>query len=167
MYKIAIIFFLMGTGFVNAQSELAKYQNKIKPPIQINDKATSDKWVLVDVQNNSFASPYTPANPTTSKRNIFNLTEKGQKAYIDALNSKTKDVKSFIDALPTVLEPTNSNDSESLEMEHTEFLKKLEIDVTDLKSVNNPAGRIAQLVIWITLNYNDSSKSKLPIVNFS
>jgi hypothetical protein len=149
--NIILLLFAMVPMLAKAQSELAKYQKKIKGYVLIANKPDADKLVTVTVAPNAVASPYTAPAPDPSKRNIYNLTEKGQKAFIEALNAKTTTTKDFLQALPTVLEPGKESGSPNPEVKMTDYLKKLEIDVSNHQSALN-TGRIAQLLIWVTLD---------------
>lgn len=157
MHKIASLFILtVGLpAIVSAQSELAKYQKKIKHTYILNTKSDADKLVQISVHANTNAATYSAPTAVTTKRTVFDLTDKGQKAYIEALNSKAKDVKTLIQSVPTILEPPKDNTAASPEVKMTDLLKKLEIDVFNTKSASNN-GRIAQLIVWVTLDNTDN-----------
>lgn len=152
MLKKILIIILMIPCIAFGQSKLAKYQKKILGSENVSQNS-AEKWVSVTLQNNPPASIYSPSVAVVTKRNVFNLSDKGQKAFINSLSSKAKDEKSFVSSVPTSLEPSDASggSSSSLESKKTDFLKKFEIDVTDLSPKQN-SGRIAQLIIWLTLD---------------
>lgn len=136
-----------------SQSTLAKYQKKIRGTYPVTSKIDAAKLVTVKVQNNTLASAYSAPSTAATKRNIYDLSEKGQQALIQALGGKAKDDQALLSEIPTTLEPAQQANTDPV-TEVTEFSKTLEIDVDNLKGPSN-SGRIASLVIWITLKDNN------------
>ncbi len=150
MKKIIIFALLILASKTYAQNELDKYQKKIYGVWELYDKASTNKYVKLSVGNNPKPTVYAPPSVAT-KRNIFNLSEKGQKAYIEALNAKSADAKALIGSLPTTLEP-KSGDQPSLLIKTADYLKKLEIVVSNEKNLT--CDRIAELEVTVTLDDN-------------
>ncbi|URM36170.1 hypothetical protein [Flavobacterium anhuiense] len=148
MRKIFLLLILIPViGY--SQTKFARYQKKILSENLIENK-DDNKFVKITLNNAANAVIYNGTAAEISKRNIFNLTEKGQKAYIEAVSSKTKDLQEFLKGAPAILEPSPSTEI-SVDFKQIEFSKKLEI------LVNNDGashGRISKLVLWITLEDN-------------
>jgi hypothetical protein len=163
--KILILLFLMHPVFINAQSQLAKFQKKVKHSYALYDTAHANSFITVSVNTKNDAALFSPAAPDPSKRNLYNLTEKGQQALINSLGAKTGSAKELLEALPTVLEPGPDEVRSSPEVKMTDLLKKLEINVNNIRSVAN-SGRIAQLLLWVTLDNTNNLSTRYQSVDF-
>jgi hypothetical protein len=151
MKKLILILLLLPVaGF--SQSTLAKYQKKIRGSYPINTKAEAAKLVTIKAEVNTLASAYNGPSSADTKRNIYNLSEKGQQALIQALAKNAKDNQALLADIPAVMEPSKPSNADPV-TDITEFSKKIEIDVDNLKGPSS-SGRIASLVIWITLKNN-------------
>ena len=154
--KKILLLCLLHPVFANAQSELAKYQKKVKHRYALYDTAHANRFVTVSVNTHNDAVLFSPPAPASSKRNLYNLTEKGQQALINSLAAKTANAKELMGALPTVLEPAPDEGRSSPEVKMTDLLKKLEIKVTNEVLVTNSrrktSGRIEQLSLWVRLD---------------
>lgn len=128
---------------------LDQYQKKVKG-VHSLDKSSSATYATVKLGQIQKAAAYTPLSKA-SKRNIYNLSEKGQKALIDEMSKKITDGKNLMKTLPTIMEPSGEKE-ESIEIKTTDFSKKLEINVSNEQIL--PADQIAQLTVWVTLEDN-------------
>ncbi|HJP64262.1 MAG TPA: hypothetical protein VJ844_12525, partial [Mucilaginibacter sp.] len=136
------------------QSKLALYQKEIAGSDILASKTEANKYTIVNIQNNANASPYSPPGTDPLKRTIYNLTERGQKEFINALSAKISDPDKFLKALPAIMEPPKEEGVANPEVKLIDVLKKFEIDVDNPKAAMN-SGRIARLVIRIALNNAD------------
>jgi len=148
MKKIFLLLILIPLIGYN-QTKFARYQKKILSEILITNN-DANKFVEMTLNNAADAAIYNGTAGETNKRNIFSLTEKGQKAYIEAVSSKTKELPEFLKGVPTLLEPALSTEI-PVDFKQIEFSKKLEITVNNKTSSH---GRISKLVLWLTLDDN-------------
>lgn len=132
-----------------AQTKLARYQKKILSENTITDKL-ENKFVEVKLNNVPDANLYNASAGEATKRNVFTLSDKGQKAFIEAVNSKSKELPELLKGIPTLLESAPSADI-PVDFKRIEFSKKVEIVVNNKQAAH---GRIAKLVMWLTLDDN-------------
>ncbi|MHC0446425.1 hypothetical protein ACWA1F_13525 [Flavobacterium sp. 3-218] len=148
MKKIFIVLIFIPL-IVQSQKKFARYQKKILSDTLIKSR-DENKFVGLTLNNAAKATIYKGTVPEVSKRNIFNLTEKGQKAYIDAVASKTKELSEFLKGVPALLEPSSTTET-PVDFKQIEFSKKLEILVNNNREAY---GRISKLILWLTLDDN-------------
>ncbi|MFH7000919.1 serpin family protein [Flavobacterium bizetiae] len=145
IFLLLLLIAVVGT----AQTKLARYQKKILSE-NIVTTNVQNKFVEVTLNNVPDASLYNGPLAEVTKRNIFTLSDKGQKAFIEAVNSKSKELPELLKAIPTLLESSTSTEI-PVDFKRIEFSKKVEIVVNNKQIAH---GRIAKLVIWLTLDDN-------------
>lgn len=145
---LTILFLLYCSIISFGQSKLTNYQKKILGDKIIASLNEAEKYVSIDWYVNDPAQAFEATNVIT-KKDMFNLTEKGQKAFIEAVSEKTanNDLTALLSGLSSPL--TRVSRPEIYEVDKTKFVKKIELDVND--KLRLKGGRIAELYFQVKI----------------
>ncbi|TRX51272.1 hypothetical protein FNH22_24360 [Fulvivirga sp. M361] len=144
-----LLFFLSNLA---GQSKLTRSFKSIKDVVKLDTRADIDSVVQIGLFSAPKASSYSVVS-TSVKKGIYELSEKGQKAFIEAANSKVADEKKLVETLGKTIVSIPS--PKPFHVEKTKFIKKLEIDVRDMLRGTKRVGRIEEL--YIKLKLDDTS----------
>ncbi len=133
------------------QSKLTNNFKKIEDVKELKTRADIDSIVRITLHTSSKAKTYKVVTSPANK-GIYDLSEKGQKALIEAVNSKTNSESDLIKSIGKNIVITKS--SKPFHIENTKFIKKVEIDVRDMLKGTKRVGRIDELYIKIALEEN-------------
>lgn len=143
-----IIFGISVITFGNAQIT-NKYKRLIKAEnFSYNEKEDAVK-IELEIQKGS------PPKSTKKRKTLFDLSEKGQKALIEAYNKPAVSNDDLRKALIESLDKTSSKKTNSLIVENFKFYIKLDFYIEDKWFEKNPSNRISSLKLTFTLP-NDS-----------
>ncbi len=153
-YTLILLCWIATSTFnsIYAQSTLSRSFKRIKKSDTLKSSEAA-KYVSVDLFKIGEATPFKETTKPKEK-NWFELSEKGQKEYIKAMNSQIKahNPKALRENLGHNLAPKKpSSSDDSRHKEYTTFLKKIEIDVNDELKGTKEVGRIDQLVIRLSI----------------
>jgi len=153
---ISIIFVFL-SSFSFSQSKLTRSHKSIDESITVPNKNVANEYVSVNLISSGNAELFSVVK-TNKPKTVFELSDKGQKSLIEAVNSKASNISELISGLQNNL--TKNNSSISYNKKYTTYLKKIEIDVNDNLRGSERCGRIDELVIRIKLPDNKTIKFK-------
>jgi len=151
------IFFVFLSSFSFSQSKLTRSHKSIDESVIATDKNVAEEYVSVNLISSGNAELFSVVK-TINPKTVFDLSDKGQKSLIEAVNSKASKMSELISGLQNNLSKNSS--SISYNKKYTTYLKKIEIDVNDNLRGSERSGRIDELVIRIKLPDNKSIKFK-------
>ena len=157
--NILIAAMIVSSATVFSQARLTLAHKKVKGTEWVLTQAASDAIVKIDWYSTYDAEPFS-VTKKQAKKGLFELTNKGQKAFIESMSTKSADAAKFVEGLKKNL--TEIKTTKKYDVRKTTYLKKIEIDVQDvfLRNKGKGKGRLDELVIRITLPNTDIIKFK-------